>query len=259
MGIKRKLSRMIRVGRNIAANWFEPPIVILTYHRVTELSDDPEQLAVSPAHFREQLEVLRRNEFPILRFDQPWESPTRTSFVLTFDDGYADNYREALPILREFQFPATFFVSGRAVDGEREFSWDGGHSPQREMFCTLRLAELRKLAAEPLVTVGSHTMTHPRLSMLSKEEQRREIVDGHRCLEELLERKLAVFSYPFGNHGDFNDDSRDICRECDFFRVAANYPGQCHRDTDPLEMPRHLVRNWDGREFSNNMFRFCNL
>lgn len=255
MNILGKLSRAVRVGRNVAADLFEPPIVVLTYHRVARLESDPEQLAVSPDRFREQLEFLRSN-FPVLRFDETWKRPERTSFVLTFDDGYADNLTDALPILREFGCPATFFVSAGAVDADREFPWDGGLSPQRREFRTLRKDELRELAADPLATVGSHTATHPRLGSLAKEAQREEIVGGHRKLEAALGRRLAVFSYPFGNYGDFNADSRAICREAGFFRAAANFPGQYHADCDPFAIPRHLVRDWSGEAFRKRMFRF---
>ena len=255
MNIPRKISRAIRICRNVTANLFEPPIVVLTYHRVAHQEHDPEQLAVSPEHFREQLGFLRSN-FPILRFDEPWMYPERISFVLTFDDGYADNLTTALPILREFECPATFFVTAGAVGADREFPWDGGHSPQRCKFRTLREDELRELAADPLTTVGSHTGTHPRLSSLSAKEQQTEIIGGHRRLEEMLGRKLTVFSYPFGNYGDFNADSRRICQAAGFSRAAANFPGQYFRNGDPLAIPRHLVRNWNGKAFKERMFRF---
>ena len=63
-------------------------------------------------------------------------------------------------------------------------------------------------------------------------------------------------SYPFGNYRDFNADSVAVCRECGFFRAAANYPGQYHPGSDPLAVPRHLVRDWDADEFQSRMFRF---
>ena len=231
MNLCGKAARLVRVCRNAAANCFGQPVVVLTYHRVAVLRDDPEQLAVSPDRFRRQLEFLRSN-YPILRFDEPWGKPERMSFVITFDDGYADNLTAALPILREFDCPAAFFI------------------------CTLRPDELRELAADPLAAIGSHTVSHPRLSGLSPEEQRREIAGGHRMLEELIGRRLTVFSYPFGNYRDFNADSVAVCRECGFFRAAANYPGQYHPGSDPLAVPRHLVRDWDADEFQSRMFRF---
>lgn len=109
MNLCGKAARLVRVCRNAAANCFGQPVVVLTYHRVAVLRDDPEQLAVSSDRFRRQLEFLRSN-YPILRFDEPWGKPERMSFVITFDDGYADNLTAALPILREFDCPAAFFI-----------------------------------------------------------------------------------------------------------------------------------------------------
>ena len=235
MNLCGKAARLVRVCRNAAANCFGQPVVVLTYHRVAVLRDDPEQLAVSPDRFRRQLEFLRSN-YPILRFDEPWGKPERMSFVITFDDGYADNLTAALPILREFDCPAAFFICAGAIGSEREFPWDGGGTPQRKEFRTLRPDELRELAADPLAAIGSHTVSHPRLSGLSPEEQRREIAGGHRMLEELIGRRLTVFSYPFGNYRDFNADSVAVCRECGFFRAAA-YPRWAQ--------PRHL---WKPRQ-----------
>src|SRR4051794_28319151 len=104
--------------RNAAA----PPVVVLIYHRVTVLADDPQLLAVSPDKFRAQLEILKR--YPILRFEDDWSKVRQPSIVITFDDGYADNHREALPILTEYGLPATFFVTAGAVGSNSEFWWD---------------------------------------------------------------------------------------------------------------------------------------
>ena len=114
MNLCGKAARLVQVCRNAAANCFGQPVVVLTYHRVAVLRDDPEQLAVSPDRFRRQLEFLRSN-YPILRFDEPWGKPERMSFVITFDDGYADNLTAALPILREFDCPAAFFICAGAI------------------------------------------------------------------------------------------------------------------------------------------------
>lgn len=255
MNIRYKIQRGRRIAGNILANCFEPPVVLLTYHRIAVLAEDPYQLAVTPENFRRQLDFLR-GHFQILPFDGAWDRGDGVRFVITFDDGYADNLENALPILREFEVPAIFFVAAGAVDAGREFPWDGGNAPQRREFRTLRLGELQELAANPLALIGSHTVTHPRLSELSAEKQHEEIAGGHRRLEEQLGRKLSFFSYPFGNYQDFNADSVRICRELGLTRVAANYPGQYHHVTDPLAIPRHVVRNWNPDEFRKRLFRF---
>lgn len=99
--------------------------VILLYHRVARLSLDPWEMAVTPEHFTEHLEVLRRfRPVPLNRFE-PSARPLRgLSFSITFDDGYADNLLNAAPALERVGFPATFFITTGYVGTEQEFWWD---------------------------------------------------------------------------------------------------------------------------------------
>ncbi len=116
-------STLARVTRNIFFNLLDPPVLVLTYHRVTTLQSDPQLLAVTPQHFRGHLEFLKRR-FPIVRFEDDWSDIRKPAVAITFDDGYADNVLEALPILEEAGVPATFFVSTGAIGTDQEFWWD---------------------------------------------------------------------------------------------------------------------------------------
>jgi peptidoglycan/xylan/chitin deacetylase (PgdA/CDA1 family) len=79
-------------------------------------------LAVAPDNFRAHLRWLKER-FPIVRFDENWQPVQKPAVALTFDDGYADNALEALPILEEVGVPATFFVSTGTIGTEKEFWW----------------------------------------------------------------------------------------------------------------------------------------
>jgi peptidoglycan/xylan/chitin deacetylase (PgdA/CDA1 family) len=109
-----------RVARNLLSNLLDPPVLVLTYHRVARLQTDPQMLAVSPEHFRAQLQFLRK-QFPLVRFEEDWSSSRKPAVAITFDDGYADNAVVALPILEELEIPATFFVSTGAIGTLQEF------------------------------------------------------------------------------------------------------------------------------------------
>jgi peptidoglycan/xylan/chitin deacetylase (PgdA/CDA1 family) len=103
-------------------------VVILIYHRVFETSSDPWELSVSPKHFAEHLELLRRN-YSVLSLHELSSSLGDTQLpkqgvVLTFDDGYADNFWNAKPILEKYEVPATFFIASGSVDSYSEFWWD---------------------------------------------------------------------------------------------------------------------------------------
>jgi peptidoglycan/xylan/chitin deacetylase (PgdA/CDA1 family) len=134
-----------------AAHWLRnqvaPPVLILMYHRVTELASDPYELTVTPQHFEEQLEVLCKygRPIPLQRLVSSLSGevssrrlpgvealadvcrgermPSR-SVVLTFDDGYADNLLNARPLLERYEVPATVYVATGSVGGAHEFWWD---------------------------------------------------------------------------------------------------------------------------------------
>lgn len=104
-------------------NLVDAPVVVLLYHRVTALASDPEMLAVSPTNFRDQMQYLKKN-FSLVRFEADWSGITEPSVAITFDDGYADNVLEALPILEELRVPATFFVATGTIGTRTEFWWN---------------------------------------------------------------------------------------------------------------------------------------
>lgn len=103
--------------------------VILTYHRVAEHKDEHfRKLVVSPENFKSQLTVVKKSCNPVLLSDlvrlcRAGRIPPRT-VAITFDDGYADVFRWAAPLLREAEVPATVFVVSGAVESGAEFWWD---------------------------------------------------------------------------------------------------------------------------------------
>lgn len=98
--------------------------MILLYHRIADLADDPLSLAVTPARFRAQMEVLR-SLAPVVSFEDLARPATAPRVLITFDDGYVDNARCAAPILEDLALPATFFVTSAPFTGAtQEFWWD---------------------------------------------------------------------------------------------------------------------------------------
>ena len=97
--------------------------VILCYHRVAEGVDDPFRLCVTPANFAVQLDEIARYGEPstIAELSVPSRRPR---VVVTFDDGYADNLTNALPIAKAKAFPITVFVTSGVVGDHRGFWWD---------------------------------------------------------------------------------------------------------------------------------------
>ena len=98
------------------------------YHRVTDADLDPWSLCVTPQHFAQHLEVLRKHTHPLplreLISELPRGNRSRSAVAVTFDDGYADNLLNAKPQLEHFNIPATVFVTTGPLGGQREFWWD---------------------------------------------------------------------------------------------------------------------------------------
>lgn len=98
-------------------------ILCLLYHKVNDVKDNIYNLAVSPGEFEKHIRYLQQN-YRILRFEEDWEDISEDSVVITFDDGYADNFLYALPVLEKYKVPATVFVSSGNIGTDREFWWD---------------------------------------------------------------------------------------------------------------------------------------
>ncbi len=102
--------------------------LILMYHRIAEPDSDPWALSVTPAHFGEQLDALRRRADPmsLARLVRHLEQGTlpRRAVVITFDDGYADNLHNGGPLLDRHDVRATIFLVSGYVDSPRELWWD---------------------------------------------------------------------------------------------------------------------------------------
>src|SRR4030095_1759812 len=123
----RGLGRL-RVVAGKLQNRLSPGTVVLLYHRVADLATDPLLLNVTPAHFEEHLQVISRITKPLslqsLATSLQSKAVTSHGVVVTFDDGAADNLRNAKPLLERYNVPATVFVATEYSKGEREFWWD---------------------------------------------------------------------------------------------------------------------------------------
>ena len=105
-----------------------PVGLILMYHRIAYPQSDPWRLAVSPPHFAEHLEVLRGVGVVLPLAEAVKAIQCRElragTIVVTFDDGYADNFYKALPLLERYDMPATVFLTTGYIGSTREFWWD---------------------------------------------------------------------------------------------------------------------------------------
>ncbi len=166
-------------------------MTVLLYHSI---SDGGDFFAVSPGEFRRQMEYLKQ-QMDIVPLERAFrhakgEQVLRNSIAITFDDGYQDFLTSALPILQELGIPATVFVLGDSPD-----------RAQLENDLPLLTSEqLRTLGNEPLVTVGSHALSHKKLTRLSLEELHHELTESSLLITERTGATPRYLAYPKGAH-----------------------------------------------------------
>lgn len=318
--IARKVrTRLAAAGRRALGRPSGP--AILMYHRVNEPGFDPWELAVTPAHFDDQLAWLKRHRtvLPLAEFAERHGQGRlpRDAVAITFDDGYACNGLNAAPLLASHGLPATVFLTTGAISASHEFWWDDlerivvgapstamdleidgqplafdlgpagsvtapnaqRRSAYTELWKAMRLldpvvrrdllgdlarrhgmaetarpthrsmttAEVRALAGGGVISFGAHSINHPALSELSREEQQVEIVTSREVCAALIGAAPTTFAYPFG---DYSDVTVDVVREAGFAVAVTTDADVVRKDADHLRLPRLQVGDWSARRLS---------
>jgi peptidoglycan/xylan/chitin deacetylase (PgdA/CDA1 family) len=156
------------------------------------------------------MDVLLRwtKPFPVDR-PQEMHGSGRWSAV-TFDDAFQSVVENALPELEKRGIPAMIFVPSGFLGKQAGWMERAGESTRIISEDTLRSLPGR------LITIGSHTRTHPRLPELTPAEARAELVGSRTRLEEILGRPVSCLAFPFGR---YNRETLELCREAGYERV----------------------------------------
>jgi len=113
----------------------------------------------------------------------------------------------------------------------------------------MTVEELRRLADTPGFDIGAHTLTHPFLAGLDRDEQQAEIAGSRAQLERLLERPVRSFSYPYGGPDAFDAVTAELVRDAGFTTACSATGGLAAPGGDPFQLPRNMVCNWDPDTF----------
>lgn len=170
-------------------------VPVLMYHAVSDNCWGIEELFVSPSRMEEQLAYLVDNGYEPIWFEdlahvEDYEKPV----ILTFDDGYDDNYTELYPLLQKYQVKATVFVIASAVGGS--------HKATEE--------QVREMSDSGLVSIQSHTYNHGYLDEMGYETQDYELGESQRYLTRLTGKIPKVLCYPTGR---FNDVTVELAQK----------------------------------------------
>jgi peptidoglycan/xylan/chitin deacetylase (PgdA/CDA1 family) len=208
-------------------SWSVP---ILMYHLVSSRRVRGfEKYTVSPETFAAQMTWLVRTGHTSVTLDDLVDSrcgcralPPKP-VVITFDDGYRDCIKFALPVLRELGLAATIFVVAGFVDGtSRWLIEDRGVEPL-PLFSWLEAQQLRDAG----IQCGSHALTHARLANVSAEQCRYELAESRRLLSERVGYEVAHLSFP---HGSYSPAVQRTAREIGYrsacsVRIGLSAPG----------------------------------
>lgn len=249
------------LGVSARWNWWRFPakgLPVLMYHKV---GDPPEgsrlkKLWVSVEAFRWQMDYLKRHGYAALTLRRAAELVAEgrpvapNSVVLTFDDGYRNNLENALPVLREYGFPATIYIVVNAV-GRDNFWHDPVNEIRLPMLSWDNIAALQEAGWD----IGSHTLTHRRLTRLSRDEAKNEIVESRRILGEKLGLAPVSFAHPYGDGAD-DLDLRRVVEEAGYRTASSVHRGKADVAASPYCLKRIFVRGDDTRwDFHLNLTR----
>ena len=226
-----------QLSRAVPQVWRRCHPFVLMYHSIGVAETDPYQITVSPPSFERQMQYLRDRGLRRCNMRELVDAQDRGCSAglvgLTFDDGYTDFARNAVPTLRHHGFTATVFVVVRRLGTTN--GWDS-RGPRKTLMNAAQLRDVHAAGME----VASHSATHASLPEVAEPALRSEIADSRAELEDVLGDEVRGFAYPYGHLGP---------REVDAVRQAG-YAYACAIWRSPQvgrhALPRAYVGERDG-------------
>jgi peptidoglycan/xylan/chitin deacetylase (PgdA/CDA1 family) len=228
----------------------QAPVLVLFYHRIAD--DCANEWTASNRTFARQMYWLKKH-FDMVSLGEAQRRVSsgrncRPCVSVTFDDGYADNCQQALPLLIREQIPCTYFVASRHILDGQPFA----HDVALGRALTPNTPEqIRSLAAAG-IEIGAHTRHHADLGKITDEyELHDELVGSKHDLEEITGKPVRYFAFPFGQHKNLNPDAFAMAKDAGFEGVCSAYGGYNFAGDDPFHLQRiHVdddlirLKNW---------------
>lgn len=223
--------------------------------RIIALHDIPNASA-----FREKM-IWLKNNYAITNLTDITTNHygTDNSVAITFDDGYADFYSTALPILKELRVPATLFVPsgfiGLSKHDAQKFIRNNLKRTRKNL-APLTLKQLQEIAQEPLIDIGGHTTHHIDLGRpIPREELYEEIVHDKEKIEQWIGKKIVWFAYPFGAPRNISSTAQKILFDINYKAAFTITPGRITREDNFFFLKRYSLESdkplwlWKARLF----------
>ena len=217
---------------------------ILMYHNIAQPPPGVKlrSLYVTPDMFRFQMWYLKKAGYQVVRLDEIADyaqdsssaAKSEKKIALTFDDGFADFYHNAFPILKEYDYTATVYLVSDRIG--RFNIWDAHHLNAEK---PLMNWEMIKKLKQSSITFGSHTRTHPFLTEISASQAMEEIAGSKAALEDQLDCSVNHFCYPSGN---YNDRITELVKSAGYKTATVTEQGYIHRGDDPFMLKRLFIK-----------------
>lgn len=219
-------------------------IPIFYYHSIG--GTGPETLALH--QFKAHLDALKAHSFTTITLADLYKEnydPTQKNAVLTFDDGLLDNYENALPLLHQYGFVATFFVVPGFDEltrwvNPRNRKWSNtpkkGYTIAYKSMQTQHRKELLNFGME----IGSHSFSHPKLHQIDPKRLNYEITDSKKYLEDELGRDIETFCYPYGG---YNAAVVETVKYSGYLGATTTWPGYYNSEKSLYKTNRFLIEN----------------
>lgn len=232
-------------------------VPILTYHKVNpDRKTGGLGLRVMPADFDWEMHYLKDNGYHSVNLNavvdhfQKGKKLPDKPFVITFDDGYQDNYRYAYPILKKYGFTATIFVVTKTVGGINEFDYNAHIQPKNKM---LTWNEIKEMDANG-ITIGGHTLDHVHLNKINPEEAKRQISESKIILEKELDKDIQYFCYPYGG---YNQNVVEMVKESGYLVATTTQLGLVQSVKSPYLLKRICVTgHFDHQRFIEELHKY---
>lgn len=237
-------------GLSARWNWWRLPkagIPILMYHKIGDApaGSKLKKLWVSVDRLTAHMALIKKRGFVPITFrdlyaawDQKTPLPSKP-ILITFDDGYKNNIDNGYPVLKHFGFPATVFVVVNTIEGDNRW-----HDPQSEVRIPMMSWAELKILNEAGWEIGSHTLNHRRLALLSSTEVDEELRKSRFILSEKLGRPIETLAYPYGN-GEDVPSIRDAAQKAGYRLAVGVHAGKWgikEIQASPFNLPRVFVR-----------------
>lgn len=223
-------------------------ISVLMYHSISDQQESGKRAYyrtnTHPRVFAEQMEYLHESGYStadvsdaLVQVNNPG-SKSQKRVVITFDDGYADFYRSAFPILDRHRFQAIVYLPTAHITDTR------GRFKGKEC---LTWDEVRELSRHG-IQFGSHTVTHPQLRELSPAAVNEEITASKKTIEDKLGCAVESFAYPYAfpqTDSAFRQMLRDSLARAGYQNGVCTIVGRANRNSDPFFLERLPVNSAD--------------